>query len=85
MTGAVDKVGSTRWAVVGNDRFASGDVYRTVALHARIRNDSRAVRADVEVVNCEVAQGFELFIQVVLVDDRLTAVARFHGDAHSIM
>ena len=85
VTGAVDKVGTTRWAIVWGDRFASRNVHRAVALHARICDDGRAVRADVEVVNCEVAQGFELFIQAVLIDDRLTVVARFHGDACSTM
>ena len=85
MTGAVDEVIPTRWAVVGGDRVASGDVHRPATLYARIRNDGRTVRTDVEVVDREVAQGFELFIQDVLVDNRPTAVALFHGDARSPM
>jgi hypothetical protein len=80
--GALGEVGPTRRTVVGHRRVAPGDVDRTATLHARVRNDGRAVRADVEVINCEVAQGFELFIQKILVDDRLTAVARFHSDAN---
>lgn len=81
MTGSVDKVGTTRRTIVRGDRFASRDVHRAAANDARIRNNGRAVRADVEVGNCEFAQGFELFLQDVLVNDRLTVVARFHSDA----
>lgn len=78
---ADEHVGSTRRTVVGDAGFASGDVYRAATLHARIGNDSRTVRTDVEVVDCEVAQGFELFVQCILVDDRLAVLARFHNDA----
>ena len=61
--------------------MASGNEDRAAALHARVFDDDRTVRADVEVVNREFAQGFELFINEILVDDRLAVVARFHGDA----
>ena len=83
MTGSVDKVGTTRRAIVRGDRFASRDVHRAATNDAGIRNDGRAVRADVEVLSRELAQGFELFLQGGLVNDRLTVVARFHGDACS--
>lgn len=81
VAGAVYEVGPTRRAVVRGDGFASGNVHRAAALHACIRDDGRAVRADIEVVSRELAQGFELFIQEIHVDDRLTVVARFHGNA----
>ena len=81
MAGSGYEIGATRRTVVGNDGFASGDVHRAAALHARIRDDGRAVRTDAEVVSREFAQGFELFIEEILVDDRLAVMARFHGDA----
>lgn len=81
LTGTVDEVGSTRWTIIGRDRVTSGDVYAAATPHAGIPNDGRALRTDIEVVSREVAQGFKLFVQEVLVDYRLTAVARFHDDA----
>ena len=81
---AVYEVGPTCRTVVRDGGFATGNVHRAAALHARIRDDGRAVRADVEVVSRQLAQGFELFIQDVLVDDRLAAVAWFHSDALDI-
>ena len=80
-TGSVEEVGPAGRAVVGGDRHPSGDVDRAATLHARVGNDGRTVSTDVEVVYREFAQGFELFVQDVLVDDRLTVLARFHGDA----
>lgn len=80
VSGAVDEVGSTRRTIVGRIRFILRDVHSATALHARISNDGCTVRTDVEVVNCEVAQGFELFIQDVLVDNRLTTVTWLHSD-----
>jgi hypothetical protein len=81
LTSPVDEFRPTRGTVIGRDRFASRHINRTAALHTRIRNDGHTVRTDVEIVDCEVAQGFELFIEDILVDDRLTTVARFHDDA----
>ena len=55
VAGAVDEIRPTRRTVVGYTRVTSGDVYRAAALHARIRDDGRAVRTDVELINCEFA------------------------------
>jgi len=82
LTGPFDQVGPTRWTVVGRVGLAPGDVDRAAALHARIRDDCHAIRTHVEVVDREVSQGFELFVQCILVDDRLTALARLHSDAY---
>ncbi len=75
-----DEVSSTRRTVVGCGGFGSGNVHAAVAFYARICNDDHTVRTEVEIVYGEVTEGFELFVQVVLVDDRLTTVARFHND-----
>ena len=81
VAGAVYEIGPTRRTVVRGDGFISGNIHRAATLHARIRDDGRAVRTDAEVVSREFAQGFELFIEEILVDDRLAVMARFHGDA----
>lgn len=83
VAGAVYEIGPTRRTVVRGDGFASRNVHRAATLHACIRDDCRAVRTDAEVVSREVAQGFECFIEEILVDDRLAVLARFHGDAYS--
>ena len=81
VAGAVYEIGATRRTVVRGVRFASRNVHRAATLHACIRDDSRAVRTDVEIVSREFAQRFELFIEEILVNDRLAVLARFHGDA----
>lgn len=77
----IDEIGPTCRTVVRSEGVASGNVHRAATLHTGIRDDGHAVRTDVEVVSREVAQGFELFIQEILVDDRLAVLARFHSDA----
>jgi CspA family cold shock protein len=81
VAGPLDAVGSTRRAEVGRLRLAVGDVHRTATLDARIRNDGHTVRTEAEVVDREVAQRFQSFVEDVLVDDRLAVVTRLHSDA----
>lgn len=81
VAGAVYEIRPTRRTVVRGDGFVSGNVHRAATLHARIGDDGRTVRTDAEVVNREFAQGFELFIEEILVDDRLAVLAWFHVDA----
>lgn len=82
MAGAVYEIRPTRRTVVRGDGFTSGNVHCAATLYARIRDDGRAVRTDAEVVNREFAQRFKLFIEEILVDDRLAVLAWFHGDAY---
>src|SRR6056297_905205 len=78
--GSLEPTGATGRAVIGRLVFVPRDVDRAATFHARVVDDRRAVRTEVEVVDREVAQGFEFFVQEVLVDDRLTVVARLHVD-----
>ncbi len=82
VSGAVYEIRPTRWTVVRGDRFTSGNVHCAATLHTCIRDDGRAVRTDAEVVNREFTQGFELFIEEILVDDCLAVLAWFHDDAY---
>jgi len=76
-----DTLGPTGRTEVRTHRVTPGNIHRAATFHARVRNDSYAVRTDVEVVDRQITQGFELFVQTVLIDDRLAAVARLHNDS----
>ena len=81
VAGSVYEIGATRRTVVRCDGSASRNVHRAATLHTCIRDDGYAVRTDIEVISREFTQRFELFIEKILVDGRLAALARFHDDA----
>ena len=85
VAGELDEIGPTCRTVVSNNRFATGNVHGAATLHASIFDDGRTVRTDPKVVYRQFAQGFELFIQEILIDNRLAVLTQFHDDACCVL